>query len=400
MRIALITETYTPEINGVAKTLARLVQELIKRGHALQIVRPKQPADTGDAQSADVQPSPADTVLVTGLTIPGYSALQFGLPATGKLKSLWSERVPDVIYVATEGPLGWSAVKVANKLNIPVVSGFHTNFDAYSKHYRLGFLEKIIFAYLKRLHNKTRCTLAPSSQLVEELKSRGITDTHLFSRGVDTQVFSPQHRDAELRKQWTKHNDDLICLYVGRIAAEKNISTVITAFDAMKQANEHVQLVMVGDGPLLKSLSRQRKDIVFAGAKLGNELSRYYASADIFLFASETETFGNVVVEAMSSGLCVVSNDYAAARMHIVNKENGITVEFANKEAFVESCQKLVTDKKLIQDIQLAARETAEKIDWRQVIDAFENRLASYVNQQQNDRKNSKQQAISADGSI
>lgn len=400
MRIALLTETYLPEINGVARTLARLVRELKVRGHSIHIIRPQQKSDKQHSIGTGSDENDLDiTTLVNGIKIPGYSSLQFGLPAYRKLKSLWGRQQPDVIYVATEGPLGWSAVRAANKLNIPVVSGFHTNFDAYSKHYRLGFLENIIFAYLKRLHNKTKCTLAPSTQMVEKLRSKGIKETHLFSRGVDTGLFSPVHRDDNLRGNWVKNNDDTVCLYVGRVAAEKNISTVVSAFDAMKQVNEQVQLVVVGDGPLLKSLMRQREDIIFAGEKIANELSRYYASADIFLFASETETFGNVVVEAMSSGLCVVSNDYAAGKMHIKHKQNGITVEFANKQAFLESCRELIADKELIKRTRQAARETAEQIDWKQVIDSFEGRLESYVKKLPGQKNTNEQQALSADGS-
>jgi len=396
MRITLVTETYVPEINGVAKTLARLVQELVARGHHVHVIRPAQKSESRNSEFTD---GSLKQTLVTGLPIPGYVGLQFGLPAGRKLRHIWDAEQPDIIYVATEGPLGWSAVKAANRCGIPVVSGFHTNFDMYSRHYHLGVLENIIFGFLKKLHNRTLCTLAPSPQMVADLRQRGIADTHLFSRGVDTQVYNPVHRDENLRQQWQLNSDDLVALYVGRIAAEKSIDVLISAYDAMREARPHTRLVVVGDGPMLERLRQQRSDIIFPGPKVGQELSRHYASADVFLFASETETFGNVVLEAMSSGLALVAYDYAATEMHVRNQVNGIAVPMRDKQAFIEAAKQLSTNDTQIKQLQQQARKTAERVDWAEVIDLFEQRLVTYVKPQRHGKPNPEEQPVSADGS-
>lgn len=390
MRISLVTETYSPEINGVAKTLSRLVDELKARGHHIHMVRPQQTTDSG--LSTD------ELTLVKGLPIPGYSGLQFGLPAKNRLKKIWAEQPPDIIYVATEGPLGRSAVLAANKRNIPVLSGFHTNFHSYSKHYRAGLLGSFIFSYLKNFHNRTDCTLTPSPELVQSLQDQGIHNTALFTRGIDCHLYSPDYRNQELRSSWQVKAKDPVVLYVGRIAAEKNIQLVIESYYLMKQHNPLLRLVMVGDGPLRSKLQKSHGDIIFCGTQTGNDLSRHYASADYFLFPSETETFGNVILEAMASGLALVAYDYAAARMHIQNRLNGITVNTGDADAFRNAAQNLVQNADLSYRIRQQARHTALAADWTRVIDNFEHLMVTYAQSKQCDQRNPKKPAVSADG--
>lgn len=380
MRITLVTETYVPEINGVAKTLARLVQELESRGHQIHIVRPRQKNEPEHFS----QPNLTHT---RGATIPGYTGLQFGFPETNKLLRLWKSETPHAIYVATEGPLGWSAVRTANKLNIPVLSGFHTNFHAYSKHYRLGWLEPAIFSYLRNFHNKTACTLAPSPALVEQLKTRGIKNVGLFSRGIDTDIYHPKHRSIALRKSWQAEEHDIVALYVGRIAAEKNIDLVIETWHQMQRSNSRIRLVMVGDGPQLARLKKQHTNVIFCGAKTGLELSQHFASADVFLFGSETETFGNVIFEAMASRLAVLGFDYAAAKMHIRNQHNGMVVEPGNRQQFIEAACAMTANRHLMDSLRHEARISAEKNDWKNIIDHFERQVISHVKPEQPDQQ-------------
>jgi len=390
MRLTLVTETYVPEINGVAKTLERIVNELTDRGHRVHIIRPQ--------QKNEASSNSASLTTVRGMPIPGYSGLQFGLPAGRLLAKLWKQDTPDIIYVATEGPLGASAINAANRLNIPVVSGFHTNFHAYSKHYRLGWFENIIFVYLKRLHNRTMCTLTPSPEIVSRLKQRGINNAELFSRGVDTDIYNPCHRQQALRSQWGIPEDMPLALHVGRIAAEKNIQLVIDSYHAMQQEEPQLRLVMVGDGPLLGKLKRRHPDIIFTGPKVGLELSQHYAAADIFLFASESETFGNVILEAMSSGLAVVAYNYAAAAMHINNQLNGVVVEPGSAAEFCNAAVNLIKHPETITAMRKQARATAEQLDWHHLIDHFEKVLVRYVKSKPCDKRKP-EQAVSADGS-
>jgi hypothetical protein len=169
LRIALVTETYPPEVNGVSLTVARIAEGLRQRGHELQLVRPRQAADGSTAQGGNR----LREVLVAGAPIPCYSHLRMGLPAGRELRMLWRSRRPDLVHIATEGPLGWSALRAARELGIVVTSDFRTNFQAYSGHYRMGWLRGVIWAYLRRFHNLAGCTMVPTEALRAELQAAG-----------------------------------------------------------------------------------------------------------------------------------------------------------------------------------------------------------------------------------
>ena len=361
--ICVVSETFHPEINGVTLTLGHLVKGLRQRGHEVSIVRPRQTRDVA---------SENDVTLVKGLPLPGYRGLQFGLPADGVLKALWTRRRPDVIYVATEGPLGWSAVSVARRLSIPAFSGFHTNFHSYSRHYRVGWLEKLGFIYLRWFHNRSRGTFVPSPDLREMLISRGFRNVGCVGRGVDSQLFNPARRSHELRRHWGVEGDQPVLAYIGRLAGEKNLGLAIDAYHAMRQTRPSLRFVMVGDGPLRESLQAGHRDIIFSGLQKGEQLATHYASADIFVFPSETETFGNVVLEGMASGLGVVAFDYAAARSHIINHETGVLAPFGDAKAFVAAAVELIGEPPRLQRIRRQAREYSASIGWSQVVERFE----------------------------
>lgn len=360
--ICVVSETYPPEINGVTLTLGHLVKGLRRRGHEVSIVRPRQSADSHGEN---------DVALVKGLPLPGYRGLQFGVPCDGMLKALWMRRRPDVIYVATEGPLGWSAVSVARRLAIPVFSGFHTNFHSYSRHYRLGWLGNVVLTYLRWFHNRTRGTFVPSPDLRELLLARGFRNVGCVGRGVDSDLFNPERRSDELRRRWGVTGDEPVLGYIGRLAGEKNLGLAIDAYRAMKHSHPALRFVMVGDGPLRESLQAEHRDIVFCGLQRGERLAAHYASADIFVFPSETETFGNVVLEGMASGLGVVAYDYAAARSHITNGETGVLAPFGDAQAFVSAAVELIRDPRMLQKIRRQARQYSVSIGWSQVVERF-----------------------------
>ena len=253
LEVGFVTETFPPEVNGVAKTLARIIVEMAERGHRIHIVRPHQGA--ADTQR-DVKVE--KTIRVWGIPIPCYSGLRAGWPALLTLQSYWRHNRPDVLYVATEGPLGWAAVVVARHLKIPVISGFHTNFHSYSDHYRIGMLKGIIQRYLAKFHNRTAVTLAPTKALCAELESLGFDNVDVLGRGIDLRLFSPGQRSESLRRSWGIEADDLAILYVGRLAAEKNIQLAIDAFEAMKMREPRLRFVFVGDGPIVNELADGR----------------------------------------------------------------------------------------------------------------------------------------------
>ncbi len=375
--ICVVTETYPPEINGVALTLGHLVKGLLARGHAVSVVRPYQPAADNLARDRE-----CSVTTVRGLPLPGYGGLQFGLPAGGLLRHCWTQHRPDVVYVATEGPLGWSAVRAARRLAIPVFSGFHTNFHSYSKHYRLGFLQYFVFRYLRRFHNRTIGTLVPSADLRDRLQTLGFKNVSFTGRGVDSQLFDPKRRCHELRRRWGLSDNDLAVLYVGRIAGEKNLTLAIDAYRAMKRVDGSAKFIVVGDGPLRVSLQNDHPDLIFCGTQIGEELAKHYASADVFLFPSETETFGNVTLEAMASGLVVIAYDYAAAKSHIIHGETGVLVPYGDSKAFVDSSVGLLASRPL-DGIRRRAREHAAAISWARVVERFEALLTGGRDQNQ-----------------
>jgi glycosyltransferase involved in cell wall biosynthesis len=368
--ICVITETYPPEINGVAFTLAHLVDGLSARGHAVSVVRPRRQA----SDRPDCRGDPHVT-LVPSLPFPWYKELQVGIPAGGLLRRDWRRHCPDVVYVATPGPLGWSAVHAARHLGIPVFSGFHTNFHSYAKYYGGGWLRPVIVRYLRSFHNRTQGTLVPSIDIRDRLQAAGFKDVCVLGRGVDSQLFTPERRCPELRHRWGVSDTGLVVLYVGRVAPEKNLRVAVAAYRAMQRLNDSVKFVVVGDGPFRTTLQQESPDLIFCGVRTGEDLARHYASADVFLFPSETETFGNVTLEAMASGLAVVAYDYAAARMHITNGETGVLVPRGESGAFADAAVHLAHAPQSLHKMRRQARAYARAIDWPHVVEKFETLL-------------------------
>ena len=374
LRIAVVTETYPPEVNGVAMTISRMVAGLQQRHHQIQLIRPRQNKRDHAANCPGFE-----EVLQRGSAIPRYDSLKMGLPAKQALLRLWALRRPDLVHVVTEGPLGWSALAAAIKLEIPCSSDFHTNFHSYSKHYGIGWLKKPIVAYLRRFHNKASCTLVPTSAMREDLERHGYLNLRVVARGVDTRLFNPGKRSAALRRQWEIQPQQRVVIYVGRLAPEKNLPVVLQAYAAMKTAYRDARLVLVGDGPERAALEAANPEFVFAGMRTGEDLAAHYASGDIFLFPSTTETFGNVTVEAMASGLAVIAYDYAAAAGHIKHDRNGLVAAFDDAREFVGLAANLIGDQRRIDGLGRSARATAERIDWEHVHNEFETALLETI---------------------
>ncbi len=378
LRIACVTETFPPEVNGVAMTVAQIVAGLRARGHDVQLVRPRQAADAGPGGA---RADGVDEVLVRGVPIPRYAGLRMGLPCKSALVRLWSEARPDVVHIATEGPLGRSALQAATALNLPVCSDFRTNFHAYSAHYGFGFLRRTIMGYLRRFHNATQRTMVPTQALHDQLAAQGFRDLTVVSRGVDVRQFSPRHRSDALRASWGARADDLVVACVGRLAPEKNLGLVITAFEEIRRRDPRARLLLVGDGPLRKELALRHPGIVFAGQRRGDELAAHYASADLFLFASVTETFGNVTTEAMASGLAVVAYDYAAAARLIRSGANGMLAPMHDAAAFTQAALTAAADVTRCRALGLEAHATAQALDWEAIVAQFEDVLTAVMRQ-------------------
>jgi glycosyltransferase involved in cell wall biosynthesis len=370
LHVTLITETFSPEINGVANTLGRLCDGLRLRGHRVELVRPRQGKDAGVGAVEGL-------LLCRGWPIPGYLGLQWGQSSMHKLLRRWQRQRPDVLYIATEGPLGLSALRAARRLGIAVVSGFHTNFPQYTQQYGMGLITRLVTHYLRWFHNRSRVTLVPSVSQKIELERRGFERIELLSHGVDSQLFHPMKRSQSLRESWGLQADDIAVLHVGRLAPEKNLGLLKTCFEALQAdyPQRSLKLIVVGDGTQRMALEQQLPDAMFCGTRRGEELAMHYASGDLFLFPSLTETFGNVVLEALASGLGVVAYDEAAAGQHIRHGHSGALAMPGDEEAFIDAARWLLEDGETLRRVRLNARQHASRQGWTTIIEQFERQL-------------------------
>lgn len=366
MRYSIVSETYLPEINGVALTVQAKEHGLRNRGHDVELIRPRQSRG---------QTGAAHELLVPGVPIPGYPAMRFGLPALRTLRRHWETRQPDAVYIATEGPLGWSALRTARKLGIAVATGFHTRFDEYTRDYGVGFLQPVALGWMRRFHNASDATLVPTCELAEFLRGERFTDVVHQPRAVDTKRFDPARRSAELRASWGLGDNDLAVVYLGRVAAEKNLPLAIRAFREIEKHRPGARFVWVGDGPELAGIRAANPDFVYCGLRRDEDLATHFASTDLFLFPSHSETFGNVTLEAMASGVATVAYRYGAAREHLVDGVHGASIEGRGETEFIDAAVCIARYDALRSAMGSAAREAVSKLRPAQVSADFDELL-------------------------
>ena len=362
LRIAVVTETWPPEVNGVALTLSKLVHQLSLRNHTIQLIRPRQ--DKNDQQADGAAWS---EILLRGLPIPRYPQLKLGLPSKKALIKAWSHQRPDLIHIATEGPLGWSAVQAAHILRIPVTSDFRTNFHSYSKHYGMGWLSKPIVAYLRKFHNRTACTMVPTRAMQAQLSASGFHNLRVVSRGVDTHIFHPAHRSQAFRDTWQADDATIVLLSVGRLAPEKNLDLIVRTYQALHAAGRSVKLVFAGDGPYRAALQSQCPDAIFMGMCNHAQLALLYANADLFLFPSLTETFGNVTLEALACGTPVLAFDCAAASELVEDQRHGWLVQGENAEDYIQKALEITACSVDLHRVRQTNRERSQDWDWQAI---------------------------------
>ncbi len=363
MRYCIVTETYPPEVNGVALTVQSLERGLRARGHEVDVVRPRQ---------SPGQVAEPHELLVGSAQIPRYPGMRFGFPANRMLRNLWREKRPDAIYVATEGPLGWSAMRTAAQMGIPSASGFHTRFDEYMRDYGVGFLQPLAVRWMRRFHNTSAATIVPTCELMEFLQGIGFDQVTHMPRAVDTSLFHPARRDEALRAEWGIGPDDLAVIYVGRIAAEKNLQLGIRAFRELQKHRPDAKYVWVGEGPELAGIARDNPDFIVRGIQRGEDCARHFASADLFLFPSHSETFGNVTIEAMASGIATVAFHYGAAKEHLKDGVHGASIRDRDDQAFVEAACRIARDDAARREMGANAREAIARLRPEQVAADFD----------------------------
>lgn len=376
MKIALVTETYPPEINGVAMTLSQLADGMRERGHSVQTTRPLQRNEEQITYTSEKE------IRVYGFPIPNYPEMRLGIPSGVRLIREWSKNRPDIVHVATEGPLGISAIRAAKRLSLPVVSSFHTNFHDYSEHYGVPMLSPVVLGFLRWVHNNTACSMFPTQKLANQLANKGFKNTEVFGRGVNLDSFNPRLRNQQLRKKWGASDDSLVIVHVSRLAAEKNYELLLRCYQEILKELPDTQLVIVGSGPMDHALKKMFPKGIFTGPiSLENRksLGEIYASADLFLYPSTSETYGNVLTESMACGNAVVAYDYAAAAMHIKTEHNGIAIPLDQEDAFIQASLQIAKNREQRQRLGKEAVKTAANFEWTPVIERYEELLENNI---------------------
>lgn len=366
----IVTDTFPPDINGVARTLQTLARGLSKRGHSVTVIT------TTEGSQQENRASNVDVESVYAVPLPGYQGVRLGLASQRSMKSVINRIRPDAIYVAVETLMGVNAIRAARACGVGVVSGFHTNFHSYTKDYRVPVLMNLMARYLRYVHNRTARTLTPSESTAEQLRELGVVNVRVMGRGVDTELFSPSKRDDTRRREWGVNGNAPVALFVGRIAAEKNLPLAVRSFQQIMAATPEARCVFVGDGPKAKWLRETHPEFIHAGARTGEDLARHYASADVFVFPSLTETFGNVLLEAMASRLVTTSFDYAASQQFIRHGGNGFKAAPGDERAFLESVKQAMA-RSNDGSLRDAAHSTAQQLSWDAIVGQFEQELMS-----------------------
>jgi glycosyltransferase involved in cell wall biosynthesis len=367
MRVTLVTETYFPQVNGVSRTLGELARYLTESGDQVQLICPDY-GSTGDAEPVYKVPS---------VVLPFYKELHLPRPPFGKVHRVIGEFRPDIVHIATEATLGWSVLQFALKRRLAVASSFHTNFDQYSHHYGVGWARGLVWRYLRWFHNRTRETYVPSETTIRDLEHRGFERLVLWRRGVDSTLFHPDRPGrSKVRDALGWSSDHVVIASVSRIAPEKNVGYLADALAIVASQRPDVRILLVGDGPSRPALEGRIGSIArFAGYRQGEDLADHYAAADIFAFASLTETLGNVVLEAMASGLPVVALKAGGVGETVQSGSTGILVEPAQApERFASALLWLVEQRDERRKMANAARSYALSVSWDAIMAALRHR--------------------------
>ncbi len=353
MRVALYTGTFQRDQDGVAKTIYRLVDTIVEKGMDLAVWSPliTEGADRGFQLHR-----------VASLSLPLYKDYRIGIPK-GIQREL-DEFKPDIIHIATPDIVGRSFLRYGRKKGIPVVTSYHTDFSSYLKYYHLTFLRGALWRYLKWFHNGCHATFAPTRKVKKELENRGIEDVHVWSRGIDTSQYGPERRSRKLRKEWGVEGKTVI-LYSGRFVWYKDIDVFVDVYRNLKRKyKDGVGFVLIGSGPREGDLKKSIPEGVFPGYLTCEKLWSAYASSDILLFPSVTETFGNVVLEAVASGVPAVVSDVGGC-MEIVEDTGGGKVAIAKDvRSFYNAVSKLIDDREFYDKLRSKGLESCRERDW------------------------------------
>ena len=363
LRLAIFTDTYAPEVNGVARTLERLTDAVQERGGAVRVYTVSR--DDVIAAELNVERFPS-------IPFWAYKELRLAWPSTRVVRKSLQEFRPTIIHGASQFGLGLVGRRLARELKIPLVTSYHTNLIAYAKYYHLGALAAPGWKFLRWFHNSGRRTYCPTHAIMREVAAHGFQNTALWSRGVDGNRFSPTFRSDALRAQMGADDDTLVVMYVGRMAAEKGLDVAARAVQLAAQMRPgKIAFACVGNGPYDAEVRRLVPGGSWLPGKLlGQKLSEAYASGDVFLFPSITDTFGNVMLEAMASGMPIIGADVGPTR-ELLGDDRGWLVRPGDAPAFAARLVSLIDDRAQLQCARSCALEFAAQSTWSRVWNAL-----------------------------
>ncbi len=360
LRVAIFTGNYNHIQDGVSLTLNRLVAFLEEKGIPVIVFGP-----TVDDPPMDHE---GELVPVPSMPMPGRPEYRITVGFPEKAQNRLKQFKPTLIHLATPDLLGFRAMRWGQANDIQIVASYHTHFTSYLKYYNLDMLKLLGWKYLAWFYSQCKHVYVPSPSMADELNEEGIEEgIRIWSRGVNIDEFNPEFRDMEWRRSIGFEDNDKVVTFVSRLVWEKNLQTFVDTINRLQQENSNIRAMVVGDGPAKKELEHMLPDAHFTGFVTGEELSRAYASSDIFLFPSETETFGNVTLEAMSSGLPCVVADAPGSRSLVESGVNGFLAPPRDTNAFAECVAKLAGDSKLYNEMSKAARQKALAFSWENV---------------------------------
>lgn len=356
MRIAILSDTYTPQVNGVTTVVERIVRTLDGFGHDVAVVAPRYPGERSP-------PAPRE-LRIPSAPFPPYPAIRLSIPQFRAVARFLDAFRPDLVHVATEGPLGLTGRRYAVRSRVPLVTSYHTNFPQYARHYGAGVVEPLVWRWLRWFHRPARLTQTPGEAVRDELRRRDIGNPIVWGRGVDTAHFHPARRSAAWRRWLAGGDDTAIVLHVGRLAPEKNVDVLADAWAAARERlGQRATFVLAGEGPETRRLLARLPWVRHLGFLDRGRLAEVYASADICVLPSKTETCGLVALEAMASGLAVVAADAGGFRESIAHNGSGVLVPADDATGFAAAIMALVSAPGRRAEISEAARAAALERD-------------------------------------
>ena len=370
MKVAIFTGNYNHIRDGVSLTLNRLVGFLTEKGVDVLVFGP-----TIDQPEID---HTGEFVAVPSISMPGRPEYRITSAFPKDTQKRLESFNPDIVHIATPDYLGYKSMRWALKNNKPVVSSYHTHFSSYLKYYRLSYIEPIMWKYLGWFYGNCTHVYVPSESMAKILEEKNIkSELKIWARGIETGRFSPSYRDLKWRAQLGVSDDELIITFVSRLVWEKNLKLFTEVVSKLQASYPKLKALIVGDGPAMEGAIELMPQALFTGFLEGDELAKAYASSDIFFFPSDTETFGNVTLEAMASGLPSVVADATGSRSLVNHGESGFVIPVESSDKFYTFIEKLINDDNLRLKMSASAIEKADEYSWS----AVNNHLLSYYNE-------------------